>query len=541
MSRSAAARAAATRAKKKRKRRKKACTPAQAKKVAKAQRRARRRKKPYKGTLCKPKRRTTPKPPSPTSPLSAPATTPAQPAGGSVPPPASPPSAPPSWQVDSPIAKYSGTFGVEQAERLLWRAGFGPRRGEAAELAALGLERAVTHFTRPQGPAVLTGPEPTTAEGYPISPIDKGGDDHVYWLDRMVRSDQQLVERLTLVFHDWFATSLEAIHLQEWILEQMNLFRQHGLGSFKELISAITVDRAMIYWLSSEQNLKGQINENYARELMELFTLGANRGAYTERDVREAARALSGFKATWDDGYPSFFTFTPANHDDGIKTIFGQTGSFTWTDVCRMVVEHPMHPGFFVTKLWSYFIPTPPTDAVRTALEQLYVSSGYQIRPLMEAILCSPELYTGARMVKPPVVYNAGMLRARGLFVARSDWYWYSMMAGQRLFWPPDVSGWDDKRWLDTNTLRARWAMASTVFLGQTIGDLEQKSYELSETPQQSVAKALEFWGDPSMSQETVAELVAFAEKYAGTSLLNARRQNVLRQLIPCTPDYLTC
>ena len=531
--------ASAKRSKKKRRKKpKKVCTPAQLKKRAKLKRSKRKRRLPN----CRPPKKVVKKPASgTTSPLTPSVSMPAPaPGAGVVPPPPPPPPPPPSWTVDSPIAKYSGEFGVAQAERLLWRAGFGPRPGEAAEFAALGLERAVTRLTRPAGPAVLAGPAPTHADGTPISPIDIGGDDHVYWLDRMVRSDQQLVERMALVFHDWFATSLEAIHLQEWILEQTNLFRARGLGSFKELIAAITVDRAMIYWLSSQENLKGRINENYARELMELFTLGADRGAYTEQDVREAARALSGFKATWDDGYPSFFTFTPAEHDGGVKTIFGKTGNFDWTDVTRMVVEHPMHPEFFVTKLWSYFIPTPPSEETRTALERRYRESGYEIRPVLEAILCSPELYTGSRMVKSPVVYNAGLLRARKRYIERADWAWYSEMAGQRLYWPPDVSGWNDKRWLNTNTLRARWQMASTVFLGQTIADLAQRSYDATETPQRAVQLALEFWGNPTMTEETMAELLAFASKYTGSSIVNARRQNTLRQIIPCTPDYLT-
>jgi uncharacterized protein (DUF1800 family) len=536
MPRSASGAAASVkRAKKKRRKKpKKVCTPAQLKKRAKLKRSKNKKRLPN----CKPpkrrrKRRTGPLTPAVGTPVPAPGS-------GVVPPPPAPPPPPASTTVDSPIAKYSGEFGVAQAERLLWRAGFGPRPGQAAEFAAMGLDRAVTRLTRPAGAAVLTGPAPTHSDGTPISPIDIGGDDHVYWLDRMVRSDQQLVERMALVFHDWFATSLEAIHLQEWILEQTNLFRAHSLGSFKELISAITVDRAMIYWLSSQENLKGRINENYARELMELFTLGADRGAYTENDVREAARALSGFKATWDDGYPAYFTFTPAEHDDGVKTIFGQSGNFNWADVARMVVEHPMHPGFFVTKLWSYFIPTPPSDETRTALERRYRESGYQIRPVLEAILCSPELYLGARMVKSPVVYNAGMLRARGRYIERSDWAWYSEMAGQRLYWPPDVSGWNDKRWLNTNTLRARWTMASTVFLGQTIPDLAQRTYDSTETPARSVQLALEFWGNPTITEETMAELLAFASKYTGSSVVNARRQNALRQIIPCTPDYLT-
>ena len=133
----------------------------------------------------------------------------------------------------------------------------------------------------------------------------------------------------------------------------------------------------MILWLNLNENSRWSPNENYARELMELFTLGADRGAYTEQDVRELARALTGWRNDWSSELGSHnFRYDPARHDDGAKTVFGRTGNFGWEDACRMCVRHAKHPSFFVDKLWRYFIATPPSASDREKLEQAYVSGG---------------------------------------------------------------------------------------------------------------------------------------------------------------------
>ena len=295
--------------------------------------------------------------------------------------------------------------------------------------------------------------------------------DTLYWFDRLVRSRHQLVERLALVFHDWWATSNDAVGSSEFMLEQTNVFRTHGLGSFSDMVRAVTSGKAMLVFLDGISNRRNAINENYGRELMELFTLGADRGAYTETDVRELAKSLSGWDADWldDVGLANFRWDELDRWDPTVKTVFGQSGRFTWEDACRLVVTHPLHPSFFVAKLWSYFIPAPPSADVAAKLEAAYRDSGFQIRPIVEAILCSPEFYEGPRMIKPPAVFTAGMLRARELPIDDERWVWLTDGAGQRLYYPPDVSGWDDKRWLDTNTVRARWDIVNEVLRGQSI------------------------------------------------------------------------
>src|SRR5918993_1019665 len=299
------------------------------------------------------------------------------------------------------VAAYQGPFRREHAERLLWRAGFGPRKGEAEALAKLGLEGAVRSLTRPKGEKFV-GKPPHDDKGRALAPADAWGHDHLWWLDRMVRTSRPLVERMTLVWHDWFATSLE------------------GVGSQKLML-----------------------NENYARELMELFTLGAGNG-YSERDVREQARALTGFDNDWKRGAGNVnFRYDRERHDAGTKRIFDKRGAFDWEDAVRLCLAHPKHGSFFVEKLWHYFIPTAPDAATRRSLEAMY-RKDHEIRPVVEAILRHPALHRGPRMVKPPAVYTAGLLRAIGRGIDTNSWAWLASGTGQRLFMPPNVAGWDD-------------------------------------------------------------------------------------------------
>ena len=462
-----------------------------------------------------------------------------------VPPPPAPPA--PPLTLTSPLAIHSGSFGVAQAERLLWRAGFGPSPGHAQLMASAGLHRAVAALTRPSGNATLTGAAPKGDDGNPLEPFDAYGHDHLWWLDRMVRTNQPLVERMTLVWHDWFSTSNDGVGQQGLMLGQNQLFRRSAFGSFDQLAHDVTMDPAMIVWLNLDQNTRWSPNENYARELMELFTLGADRGAYTEQDVRQLARALTGFDFDWSDELGMHnFRYVASRHDNGSKTIFGQTGAFTWEQGVGMCVRHPLHSSFFVNKLWSYFIPTPPSAADRQKLENLYVASGFQVRPVLEAILLHPTFYTGPRMVKPPVVFLAGLLRRLQMPIDAEYWVWYSQNAGQRLFYPPDVSGWDDSRWLDTATVRGRFELVSRAISERVLGGSDVDDYDETETPEAAVAAARAWAGNPSLTPEGVAVLTAFAANAlsgaAGWQLSTYRglRQNALRHLILASPDFQT-
>jgi uncharacterized protein (DUF1800 family) len=441
------------------------------------------------------------------------------------------------------VSTYRGPFGREQAERLLWRAGFGPREGEAEALARLGLDAAVRSLTRP-GAERLVGPAPRDERGRALEPADAWGHDHLWWLDRMVRTSRPLVERMTLVWHDWFATSLAGVGSQKLMLDQNALLRRNALGSFDALLREITRDPAMLLWLSGTENTKWSPNENYARELMELFTLGAGRG-YTERDVREQARALTGFRSDWRRGAGNVnFRFERERHDGGVKRVFGTSGRFGWQDAVQLCLRHPRHAPFLVDKLWRYFVPAAPDAGTRRALEALY-RKDFQVRPVVEAILRHPALYTGPRMVKPPAVYTAGLLRGLGRGVDTQAWSWLASGTGQRLFMPPNVSGWDDERWLDTATFRGRWDVANHASRPYALTDKQAAS--LPAEPAALVDGAIAFWGSPTLRPETRAALVAFATRAMADADARWKRTsyrfltaNALRQLVAVSPDLQT-
>jgi uncharacterized protein (DUF1800 family) len=501
-------------------------------------------KVPTKTTAAK-KTPTTSAKPVTTKPVAAAKPTPAKPlttsaaAGGSSPP------AP----TRVPVPTFGKALGEAQIERLLWRAGFGPKPGQAAQMAGTGLTAAVLSLTRPSGPATLIGPEPHDDDGLALAPADVAGHDHLSWLDRMIRSDQPLVERMALVWHDWFATSTTDVGSQQQMLDQIQLFRDKGLGSFDDLFLSVTQDPAMLVFLNGNQNTRTNPNENYAREMMELFSLGADRGAYSETDVREMARALTGWRSDWSatEGNHNF-RYDATRHDATSKTVFGQTGNFDWTDAVRLCVTHPLHASFFCAKLWSYFMPTAPDDATLASLQGVYLGSGRQIRPVVEAILQHPDFHAGADMVIPPVVWTAGLLRSIGRGVDTTAWVWLASGTGQRLFYPPNVAGWDDTRWLDTSTARGRWLVAHYATQKLAVDPWGTERYDANEDAAAAVTAAMDVMGHPSMSLETQQVIADFANScLPSTTSWNTRaahcamRQNALRMLIATSPDLSVC
>jgi hypothetical protein len=502
------------------KKRVKVCTPAKKKKAA---------RKPA----------PTPVGYTPTAPAFPPSTPLPAPAGPSPAPPADPSG---SWTPPpTPMSEA-------RAERLLWRAGFGPRPGDVQRFAAMGLDGAIAELVHPVGEPVLDGPAPRDDAGNALQPYDLYGHDHLWWLDRMVRSSQPLVERMTLVWHDWFACSRDKVQA-DLMLGQNALFRRAALGSFANLLRDVTVDPAMLVFLDGIDNRKGSPNENYAREVMELFTLGADRGAYTEADVRAAAKALTGWRADYVDGVGmTNFRFDPARHDTTTKTIFGRSGNWSWQDVCRLCLENPYHPSFFVTKLWSYFVPVPPDEATQATLQRAYLDNGYAVAPVLELIFRHPVFLDGPAMVKPPVVANAGLLRGLGRYVDTDDWAYLSGETGQTLFYPPNVSGWDDDRWIDTNTWRGRWHVTGVALAPSQVKTSAPSTYSDVEDGATAVATALGAVGSPRLTPETHSKLVAFADGALPATMnatqkrtYRAMRQNALRLLILTSADAQTC
>jgi len=328
----------------------------------------------------------------------------------------------------------------------------------------------------------------------------------------------------------------------------VDVIRAHALGTFPALLDASAHSPAMLYYLDNDTSTAGNPNENYARELMELYALGADRGAYTEDDVRELARALTGWRADWSEALGTHnIRFDPNRFDATSKTIFAGTGhqrsgNLGWRDAVNAVVDHPLHPSFVVLKLCSYFIPPPPSHTTQLELEALYRSSGEQLMPLVRAILVHPDLHQGGTLVKPPAVYNAGLLRARGRGIDTDAWTWLGATAGQMLGLPPNVSGWNDRAWLNTSTFSARWSIANYVLVGGTVADAAYQG--VTETPAQAVDAALACWGRPNLTAQHRAALDRVAgEPWLRTDYWNAhtfyaQRQNVLRQLVVAAPDF---
>jgi uncharacterized protein (DUF1800 family) len=325
------------------------------------------------------------------------------------------------------------------------------------------------------------------------------------------------------------------------------MFRGYGLGSFRGLVYRVTQNPAMLLYLTGLNSIKGAPNENYARELMELFTLGHGSG-YSERDVREQARALTGFTATWKDG-PGWvdFRFDKNRHDDFMKVVFNKPGPFTWKQAVDMCLSHQAHPGFFCSKLWKYFVPVDPDPDTLTGLSEVYVKGGLNVRPVLDAILKHPALYEGPRMVKSPAVFLAGMLRRLEDRIETEDFVWLSVQAGQLLFYPPNVSGWNDDRWLDTSTFKARWDLAGSVLRKHSFDPEKTRRGALPEDPAKLVDRAAAFW-NVTLTPQTQGALLDYARKTMGAAIADDNRLkafppmafNALRHLVAASPEMQT-
>jgi uncharacterized protein (DUF1800 family) len=201
-----------------------------------------------------------------------------------------------------------------------------------------------------------------------------------------------------------------------------------------------------------------------------------------------------------------------------------------------------------VTKLWGYLIPTPPDNQTLAALQNVYISSGYGIRPVVEAILQHPAFYEGPELVKEPVVYTAGLLRALGRGIDTTAWAWLDSAAGQQLYYPPNVSGWDYNHWLDTCTLRGRWQIVNYASQTSSIDPWSSSgSYDPGEDAATAVSRAFGYWGSPTIGADAQQTIAAFAKVCLPSPMQDwqnspyrAMRQNALRMLIATSPDFQT-
>jgi uncharacterized protein (DUF1800 family) len=351
---------------------------------------------------------------------------------------------------------------------LYRRAGFGARPEELDAAVADGYEAAVDRLldlaAADSGAAAVAAP--TFSSTGPADQRARREESRAltqWWIDRMVLSTTPLRERLTLFWHDHFATSVQKVKDPALMYRQNEIFRAQGAGNFEALAQAVAKDPAMLVWLDANENRKGSPNENFARELFELFVLGI--GSYSEDDVKEAARAFTGWQYRRQTGA---FALAPAQHDGGRKTVFGQTGNFGGEDVIRLAVGLPASAAYVTSKVWSGFArPAGPSDPVVRELATGFARDG-DVGKLLRAVFLHPEFVAPASrsgLVKQPIEYVAGTLRALGLRAGSVGSLQQTLDGlGQQPFAPPSVGGWPPNGyWLTTSFALTRLRFASTV------------------------------------------------------------------------------
>ena len=272
------------------------------------------------------------------------------------------------------------------------------------------------------------------------------------WLQEMTESPAQLLEKMSLFWHGHFASKTVNIIYDQALL---NVIRANALGNFKDLLFNVSKTASMIQFLNNNQNKKGHPNENFARELMELFTIG--RGNYTETDVKESARAFTG----WGTNLQGDFIFRPRQHDDGIKTFFGKTGNLSGEDILSILLEQKQTAVFITRKIYKFYVNEEVDEEKISVLASNFYDSGYDIRGLMISIFSSTWFYEQKNIgsqIKSPVLWMVGMRRQLPMELQNpAVQLILERLLGQVLFSPPNVAGWPGgKHWIDSSSLMLR-------------------------------------------------------------------------------------
>ncbi|HST01038.1 MAG TPA: DUF1800 domain-containing protein [Usitatibacter sp.] len=381
------------------------------------------------------------------------------------------------------LAVHAAPIGYDGARHLLNRTGFGATDSEVAAFAPLEREAAVDRLlaaarTDPvhKPPAFvdeaftpfykLKSLDADERKAYQRKRVEQGFELRGWWLREMLDTPSPLTERMTLFWHNHFATSQQKVRSPQLMYRQNVLLRREALGNFGTLLHEIGKDPAMLVWLDNAGNRRQAPNENFAREVMELFTLGE--GHYGESDVKEAARAFTGWSLDREAGT---YVFRPAFHDFGEKTVLGRRGRFDGDDVIGILLARPETAKFVVAKLWREFVSPDPDPRLVAAWAAAFRDSRYEVKPLMKAMLTSDAFWAPshrATLVKSPVVLVVGTLRTFDIhpFDLRP-----AVMAcaalGQNPMAPPNVKGWPGgDAWITSATLLARKQWIDRVFRG---------------------------------------------------------------------------
>jgi hypothetical protein len=419
------------------------------------------------------------------------------------------------WQDDlSPLPRPEWNY--DRAAHLLAHAGFGGAPEEIQALADLGLERAVArlvHYERVPNPKltpfVESGLWDPSLDGFPDSrpeatdraekhgesmgvaprpagnrPVQPVSDRFFYWLratmletrrlgywwaNRMLATAHPLEEKLALFWHGHFATHENKVRDYRKMLQQIELFERFASGNVRDLTLKVAQTPAMLYFLDAQYNVKGAANENFAREVMELFTMGV--GNYTEKDVRECARAFTGWY--FDD---LVFHVDADKHDGGSKQFLGRTGNFDGADVVKIIFDQPVTAEFLAGKVYRFLVREELSPTLRTALGTVLRNANYELKPLLTAIFTSKDFYSAASYgghIKGPVEHMVAMLKHLGApsMPGVPDFNQSTIAMGQHLLNPPSVAGWaGGKAWITPGLLIARGNVARDVLIPDMTG-----------------------------------------------------------------------
>ena len=435
----------------------------------------------------------------------------------------------------APIEPDNRPWTRNDAVHLLWRTGFGATVDAIDKAVDEGLEATLERRLNPQ---------PESREFGRVSKLlrevahDTGNIDDLkaWWFYRMRYSANPLVERMTLLWHDHFATSYTKVQSVERMAAQNDSFRRHSLGDFRQLLHDMSRDVAMLVWLDGNANRKRHPNENFAREVMELFSLGI--GNYTETDILEAARAFSGWHVRKGE-----FWFNELQHDDGDKTVFGRTGNFNGEDIIDLCLEHAACPRFIATKLLRYFVQPDPAEELVAELADRIRTHDFQLIPVLNDLFRSHAFWADSSrhaLIKSPVDLVVGTQRTLDVRSNLNAGVEALAQLGQDLFQPPTVKGWDGGRdWISTTTMILRINYATELAGGERFGEIADPRALARQlgagSREEIVTKITSFFLRRDLSREETNELTAAFQQTAGNR--DARIRNLL-QLVLSMPDY---
>jgi uncharacterized protein (DUF1800 family) len=391
-----------------------------------------------------------------------------------------------------------------------------------------------------------------------------------WWVLRMVATQRPLQEKMSVFWHDHFATSAAKVLGGPLMHDQNEILRKNATGSFRDMLMEVSKDPAMLFWLDNQYNVKGKPNENFAREVMELFTLGVDNG-YNEQDIHEAARAFTGWSIGGRAGNKgprnASFQFRPFLHDDGPKTVIGKTGDLMGEDVIDHLCELPQMSEYITKKVWEWFAYPNPSPSLITRIAGRFRADNLSIKTMLKEIMKSSEFYSplaDRTVYKSPVDFTIVTMRQLGVAQALAPVlsnpaeefpraqlqpvqvaYQSMKNMGMQLLYPPDVSGWETgPQWISSATMLERINWGNKLF-GQAKagGQLRYQSYPIfaSDPTSQGVAKKLVSVFDAPIASYKVPKLVEAAEKASGGRLTpqnsNATAAAVAR-LIFAAPEF---